>query len=103
MFNNEDGMEIDLKMIPKLSAAYYSSFLDSQSSDAKNTTILYTLGNQLGLGQQLFSARGQKVVPAFNFTLYGSITASLALLVGFIVYLSRRERNGKATLQEDEE
>ena len=56
-FANEDGMEIDLMMIPKLSDSLFSQFLKDQANGKTNQDILYKLGQNIGMGQMLFSAR----------------------------------------------
>ena len=96
-FNNEDGMEIDLAMIPKMTSEFYSDYLDSQANKTTNSTIMYKLGEQLGLGQKLFATRAAKVPSSYT-GLYVGLSVAGFLLISFAIVYTLKSRQQKTLL-----
>ena len=95
VFDNEDGMQIDLAMIPQMSSLIYTEYLDSQSEGKTNSTLMYELGQQLGLGQKLFATRAAKVPPTDYTGLYIGVGVAAIGLLGLAGYCALKKRQRK--------
>ena len=85
-------MEVDLSMIPEMTSKIYTEYLDSQANQTTNSTLMYELGQQLGLGQKLFATRAAKVQNN-NVGLYAGIGVLIVgLIVGATLFIKRKNK-----------
>ena len=67
----------------------YQQYLDSGLNGTSNSTHLYTMGKQLGLGTKLFSLRAMPVKK--DYTLFIIIaTVSILCLITFAEYVTKK-------------
>ena len=68
-----------------MTSQYFKEFLDLQSKGIKNTTTMFKLGQQLGLGQKLFATRDTKVPKTNHTGIYIGLGVALIALVVVVV------------------
>ena len=90
-FNATGDYEVDLMMIPKMTSLYYKQFLDLQSQGIKNTTTMFKLGQQLGLGQKLFANQALPVKPN-NTGLYIGLGVLFVAFVGLAIWFMKKPK-----------
>ena len=90
-FNATGDYEVDLIMIPRMTSLYYKQFLDLQSQGIKNTTTMFKLGQQLGLGQKLFATRALPV-NSNHTILYIGLGVLFVAFIGLAVWFMKKPK-----------